>query len=483
MIPAAWVVVERIALTVNGKLDVAGMPAPAVVAAPPSRPPRSHEEEVLCELYAELLGLERAGVDDDFFALGGHSLIATRLVSQARTRLDAQLSIRDLFEAPVVADLAARAAAGRAAARPELVPRERPQRIPLSFAQQRLWLVAQLDGASAAYNFPLVLRVRGALDIDALAAAAGDVIARHEALRTLIGEHAGEPYQDIVMAPDAPVALALVEDDDGGALRAAIERPFDLRAELPLRIAVRRVAADEHVVAIVLHHITTDEWSDAPFLGDLAAAYAARRAGAAPQWAPLPVQYADYTLWQRELLGDSDDPDALGARQLAYWVDALRDLPDELALPADRPRPALATHRAARSRSTCPRRCAPPCARLRAIRGRACSWSPRPPSPRCCTASGRRRHPAWRADRGAHRRGARRPRRLLRQHARPARRCLRRPELSRPAGARRERDLAAFDHQDVPFGHVVRAVNPSRSMAATRSSRSWSSTARRPRTS
>ncbi len=466
MIPAAWVVVERIALTVNGKLDVAAMPAPAVVAAPPSRPPRSREEAVLCELYAELLGLERAGVDDDFFALGGHSLIATRLVSQARTRLDAQLSIRDLFEAPVVADLAARAAAGRAASRPALVPRERPQRIPLSFAQQRLWLVAQLEEASAAYNFPLVLRVRGALDADALAAAAGDVIGRHEALRTLVGEHAGEPYQHIVMAPDAPVALALVGGKDGGALRGAIERPFDLRAELPLRIAVQRVAADEHVVAIVLHHITTDEWSDAPFLADLAVAYAARRAGAAPQWAPLPVQYADYTLWQRELLGDPDDPGALGARQLAYWVDALRDLPEELALPADRPRPALASHRGGAIEVELPERL---CVALRAL-ARATGTSMFMVAQAAVAALLHRLGAGDDIPLGAPIAGRTDAALddlvgffvntlVLRADVSGD------PTFGELLARVRERNLAAFDHQDVPFEHVVRAVNPSRSMA------------------
>jgi amino acid adenylation domain-containing protein len=465
MIPAAWVVVERIALTVNGKLDVAAMPAPAVVAAPPSRPPRSREEEVLCELYAELLGLELAGVDDDFFALGGHSLIATRLVSQARTRLDAQLSIRDLFEAPVVADLAARAAAGRTAARPALVPRERPQRIPLSFAQQRLWLVAQFQEASAAYNFPLVLRVRGALDLDALAAAAGDVIARHEALRTLVGEHAGEPYQRIVMAPDAPVALALVEKD-GGALRAAVERPFDLRAELPLRIAVQRVAAGEHVVAIVLHHITTDEWSDAPFLTDLCAAYAARSAGAAPQWAPLPVQYADYTLWQRELLGDPNDRGALGARQLAYWVHALRDLPEELALPADRPRPALASHRGGAIEVELPETL---CAALRAL-ARDTRTSMFMVGQAAVAALLHRLGAGDDIPLGAPIAGRTDAALddlvgffvntlVLRADVSGD------PTFGELLARVRERNLAAFDHQDVPFEHVVRAVNPSRSTA------------------
>jgi len=467
MIPAAWVVVERIALTVNGKLDVAAMPAPAVVAAPPSRPPRSREEQILCELYAELLGLERAGVDDDFFALGGHSLVATRLVSQARTRLDAQLSIRDLFEAPVVADLAARAAAGRATARPALAPRERPQRVPLSFAQQRLWLVAQAEEASAAYNFPLVLRARGALDTDALAAAAADVVARHEALRTLVGEQDGEPYQRIVAARDAHPVVTLVAGTDGAAaLRAAIERPFDLAAELPLRITIARVAAEEHVVAIVLHHITTDEWSDAPFLADLSAAYTARRAGRAPQWAPLPVQYADYTLWQRELLGDPDDPDALGARQLAYWVQALRDLPEELVLPADRPRPALPSHRGGAVEVELP---AQLCVRMRTL-ARASGTSMFMVVQAAVAALLQRLGAGDDIPLGAPIAGRTDAALddlvgffvntlVLRADVSGE------PTFGELLARVRERNLAAFDHQDVPFAHVVRAVNPGRSAA------------------
>ncbi|WP_344946600.1 amino acid adenylation domain-containing protein [Actinomadura miaoliensis] len=344
MVPAALMPVERLPLTVNGKLDVRALPAPAVTAAAESRPPRTPAEEVLCGLFAELLDVERVGIDDDFFDLGGHSLLATRLIGRARAALGAELAIRDLFEAPTVADLAGRAAASASGdGRPALVPAaERPAEPPLSFAQRRLWMIEQL-APSAAYNFPLVVRLRGALDVDAFRAALTDVMARHEALRTLVAEREGRPYQRIVPAEDARPEFDVVTAGEAGldaVLADVLGRRFDLSSELPLRATVIRLAEDEHVVALLLHHITTDEWSDGPFLRDLSTAYAARTAGRAPAWEPLPVQYVDYTLWQRTLLGDRSDPGSLAARQLAYWRETLNGAPERLELPTDRPHPA-----------------------------------------------------------------------------------------------------------------------------------------------
>ncbi|MFK0286703.1 non-ribosomal peptide synthase/polyketide synthase [Streptomyces sp. NPDC090499] len=338
MVPAAFVTVDGLPMNANGKLDVRALPeAEPAVALGGGRGPRTPQEEVLCRLFAEVLGLPEAGAEDNFFDLGGHSLLATRLVSRARTELGAELAIRDLFEAPTPARLAARVGAASPARPPVTRVGDRPERIPLSPAQCRLLLVEQITGSGVAYNFPLVFRLRGDLDTEALRAALRDVAARHEALRTVFPAHDGEPYQRIVPTEDAHPDLT-VTDATEEALPALIEaaqrRPFDLMTELPLRCTVFRLGADDHVVAVVLHHITTDEWSDRPFLADLDTAYAARRAGTAPRWAPLPVQYADYTLWQRELLATS------GETQLAYWRDALRGLPDELVLPADRPRPA-----------------------------------------------------------------------------------------------------------------------------------------------
>ncbi|WP_207933320.1 non-ribosomal peptide synthetase [Actinomadura sp. GC306] len=345
MVPAALLPVERLPLTVNGKLDVRALPAPEVTAAA-SRPPRTPAEEALCGLFAELLGVDRVGIDDDFFDLGGHSLLATRLVGRARAVLGAELAIRDLFEAPTVAELAGRAASAGGAERPAPAPAgDRPAEPPLSPAQQRLWMIEQLT-PSAAYNFPLVMRLRGAFDAAAFRAALADVMDRHEALRTLIGEREGRPFQRVVPAGDARPALRTAEvtrDGLAAELAAELGRRFDLDAEPPLRGAVLRLAEDEHVVALVLHHIATDEWSDGPFLRDLSAAYAARAAGRAPEWEPLPVQYVDYTLWQRRLLGDRSEPGSLAARQLAFWRKALDGAPERLELPTDRPHPARPT--------------------------------------------------------------------------------------------------------------------------------------------
>ncbi|MYX24401.1 condensation domain-containing protein, partial [Streptomyces sp. SID8380] len=197
-----------------------------------------------------------------------------------------------------------------------------------------------LEGASPAYNFPLVVRLRGALDTEALRRALHDVTVRHESLRTLVGVHEGEPYQLLVPADEARPPLTVSERSEAdlpALIEAAQRRPFDLTRELPVRAEVFTLAPEEHVLALVLHHITTDEWSDRPFLADLDTAYAARARGTAPEWAPLPVQYADYTLWQEQLL------DQLGARQLAFWTEALDGAPEELALPLDRPRPAAPT--------------------------------------------------------------------------------------------------------------------------------------------
>ncbi len=196
-------------------------------------------------------------------------------------------------------------------------------------------------GSSSAYNFPIVLRLRGDLDPETFTAALADVIARHEVLRTVFGEHDGEPVQLILGSarPDVTVVDAAA-DEVPALVAAAVGRPFDLATEIPVRATVIRVGEGEQVLALVLHHIATDEWSDRPLLRDLMVAYAARVQGAAPEWAPLPVQYADFTLWQRALLGEPSDADSLITRQLDYWHGVLDGAPEELALPADRTRPA-----------------------------------------------------------------------------------------------------------------------------------------------
>ncbi|HEY8546782.1 MAG TPA: condensation domain-containing protein, partial [Acidimicrobiales bacterium] len=244
-------------------------------------------------------------------------------------------------------------AAGSAAAaaeRPALVAGERPTVLPLSFAQQRLWLIQEVEEGTDAYNFPLVARLRGPFRPEALRVALGDVVERHEVLRTTFGHDGGRPFQRIVDPAAArarlvvdvrPVAPAEVD----ARVAEAARRPFRLATDLPLRATVLVLGPEEHVVVLALHHIAIDEWSDRSFLTDLDTAYRARLAGRAPEWAPLPVQYADYAVWQRALLGDPADPASLAARQLRFWEAALAGAPEETRLPTDRPRPAEPSHR------------------------------------------------------------------------------------------------------------------------------------------
>ncbi|MER8105488.1 amino acid adenylation domain-containing protein, partial [Kitasatospora sp. NPDC094016] len=344
MVPAAVVLLDALPLNANGKVDRRALPAPDVAADGTGREPRDERERALCELFGDLLGIDDITIDDDFFALGGHSLLATRLTGRARAELGIELAIGDLFQAPTVAGLtdrlADRAADAPAPARPALRPGPRPDRVPLSFAQRRLWFLAQADGPASTYNVTLALRLRGPLDPAVLADALGDTVRRHEALRTVFGEQDGVPYQHVLDGPTAP--LLTVTDRPSGELAG---HTFDLATDLPLHAYLRPEGPDEHVLVLVVHHIAGDGASLGPLYRDLAAAYRARLAGAAPEWTPLPVQYADHALWQHALLGDEHDPESLAARQLAHWRDALAGLPDELPLPLDRPRPPVASHR------------------------------------------------------------------------------------------------------------------------------------------
>ena len=336
MVPSGIAVLDELPLTDNGKLNVRALPdVDPASQRTTSRAPQNPTEERLCQVFGDVLGLPDVGVDDDFFDLGGHSLLSIRLISLVRSAVGVEMSIKDLFDAPTPAALAA-ALPSTSTNRPELVAATRPERIPTSPAQDRLLVLDRLGETGVPYNYPLVFRVRGTLDVRALGQALGDVVDRHEALRTVFGDHDGVPFQLILPEGTVPATEVVdcAEDDVAGLVDATASHRFDLSTEIPLRVTVFRCAPDDHTVAIVLHHIATDEWSDAPFVADLNRAYAARHDGGGSPLPALSLHYADYTLWQRALLAE------IGDEQLQFWRDALAGAPDELTLPADRPRPA-----------------------------------------------------------------------------------------------------------------------------------------------
>ena len=349
MVPSAVVSLDALPLTVSGKLDARALPIPEYQGAALYRGPSGPTEEILAGIYAQVLGLERVGVDDSFFDLGGDSLLAMRVIAAINTSLDSGLAVRTLFDAPTVAELAPRIGEG-AHTRKALVAGERPAVVPLSFAQSRLWFLNRFEGGAATYNMPTAFRINGALDVEALGAALDDVIARHESLRTVFPDIDGVAFQKVLPAGaglwrrGGPAVVSVSEADAVAELVSLAGYRFDLSAEIPIRAQIYQVGHEQYLLAIVLHHIVFDGWSMAPMVRDVGVAYASRCAGQAPQWAPLPVQYADYTLWQQDWLGDESDPDSVIAAQLGYWRRELADLPEVVSLPADRPRPPVPSY-------------------------------------------------------------------------------------------------------------------------------------------
>ncbi|MFZ2178184.1 MAG: amino acid adenylation domain-containing protein, partial [Rhodococcus sp. (in: high G+C Gram-positive bacteria)] len=350
LVPAAIVVLDAFPLNTSGKVDAKALPAP-VIETHAFRAPESAVEQTVAAVFAEVLHVEHVGLDDDFFALGGNSLIATQLAARLGAALDAHVPVRLLFEASTVAALAERVASEVGASRRvPLAPRVRPERIPLSLAQQRMWFLSRFAPESPAYNIPVAVRLTGDLDVDALQAAVRDVLDRHESLRTVFPEIDGEPVQVVLPADRVDLDLtptAVAADAVDGHVLSVVARGFDVTTAVPLRGRLLQVSEHEFVLVIVVHHNSGDGFSTVPLARDVMMAYAARSTGNSPAWAPLPVQYADFALWQREILGSEDNPQSLAARQLDYWTHKLAGIPEMLELPTDRPRPANPTNRGA----------------------------------------------------------------------------------------------------------------------------------------
>jgi mycobactin peptide synthetase MbtE len=344
MIPAAYVVVDEIPMTANGKLDRSALPAPEIGTAVEYRAPVTETERTIAGLFGRLLGAGHVGCDDSFFGLGGHSLLATKLGAAIRDACGVDISVRDVFEAGTVGDLAALIddlRTGRSAAlRPPLVAAggDTTQAV-LSAAQLRSWFQYRVDGPSPVNNIPFAARLTGPVDIDALALAVGDVIARHDILRTVYREIDGIPHQ--IVDKDRTADVRCLEGPTHDWLERQLDEErthrFELETQLPIRVAIL-TAPGECALSMVVHHIAADHWSAGVLFTDLLTAYRSRREAGVPSWQPLPIQYRDYAAWQGHLLSDTELMDA----QRQFWLHQLDGLPEDTGLRPDLPRPRVA---------------------------------------------------------------------------------------------------------------------------------------------
>jgi mycobactin peptide synthetase MbtE len=349
MTPAAYVVIDEIPITAHGKIDRTALPEPEIMAKAQYRDPSTVTERRIAALFSDLLSHDRIGVDDSFFDLGGHSLVATKLVTAIRSECGVELGIRDVFELGTVGSLAERVDDLRSGAhgrsRPKLVATTHDEPLPLSASQLRSWFAFRVDGPSPVNNIPFAARLTGPWDLDALIAAVGDVVARHEILRTTYVDDDGVPYQ--VVGPAAELAVRRATGHGEQWLQEQLEAErrhcFELDREWPIRVAVLDTGdTGEHVLSLVVHHIASDHWSAGVLFADVMTAYRARRDGEAPSWAPLRVQYADYAAWQRDFLGEPGGQEsAVAAEQRDYWTRQLAGLPEDSGLRPDFPRPPL----------------------------------------------------------------------------------------------------------------------------------------------
>jgi acyl carrier protein len=357
MVPQVFVLLDELPLNANGKVDRNALPAPehARLELEGHVAPRTPIEEVIAGIWGDVLKVERVGVNDNFFDLGGHSLLATQVVSRMREAFGAEVSLRELFEQPTLGELARRVeesrrtvGAGVGMTAPPIVSVKRDEGAVLSYAQQRLWFLDQLEPGSPLYNCPGAAHLRGRLDVEALERSLNDIIARHESLRTKFASVEGQPVQ--VITPLWTLRLDVEElsrlDKEGQAAeverraRAEARQGFDLSRGPLLRVKLLRLGEEEHVVFFTMHHIISDAWSLGVFLHELAALYEAHRGGVKAELPELTIQYADYAVWQREWLRGE-----VLEQQLEYWRKQLDGAPSVLELPFARPRPSEQSHR------------------------------------------------------------------------------------------------------------------------------------------
>ncbi|WP_269634008.1 condensation domain-containing protein, partial [Pelomonas sp. BJYL3] len=343
MVPAAYVQLSALPLTPNGKLDRKALPAPDEQAwsRRAYEAPQGEVEATLAAIWAELLQIERVGRHDNFFELGGHSLLAVQLASRLREACGAELPLNAMFEQPVLCEMAQQVLLGPDTQDPPLQPVSRQGELPLSLAQQRLWFLAQMEGAAGAYHISGAVRLTGRLDIDALRRAVRRIVARHETLRTHYRVVEGQACQIIASTAEPQWSeVDLQGSVDSGVLEAHAAQPFDLAQGAPLRLLLARVGEQDHLLQLVMHHVAADGWSIAVLLGELRAFYKAELEGGQNPLPPLVIQYADFASWQRRMLS--------GARleaQGQYWQRTLAGAPTLLELPSDRSRPERQDYR------------------------------------------------------------------------------------------------------------------------------------------
>lgn len=349
MVPHTVMPVEAFAINGVGKVDRSCLPEVDLTSDVDYVEPDAGLETAIAELFAAVLGVERVGRHDSFFDLGGNSLSATALTGKLSKLTGRHVGVRDLFVAPTVAELARaiRAADDEAPSAP-LRPRATTEMVPVSGVQRTMWLLNYSDPESAAYNIAMALRMTGDLDLDALEQAFVDVVGRHEALRTVYPMVGDDILQNVLDPEEAAERLTLIRGDAVGSLAESVSavtaRGFNVQTELPIRAAVLRTDDHSHVLVLVIHHISGDGTSMAPLAIDMMTAYGARAAGAAPGWAPLPIQYADFALWRAERLGAvGGDGRTRAEQQLDFWADRLAGAPQRLELPTDKTRPKSPT--------------------------------------------------------------------------------------------------------------------------------------------